>query len=422
MSPALDAVVLKAMAKGAANRYQSAAEMRTDLVRVLSGQRPLAPMVMTAEDRTAVMTAGRQQDLRPGRHRPAALADDYDAYDPYDDEEDERRRKRRKGWLIALIAVLALALIGVIAWLATSVFGKNEAPGDQLALPNVIGQTQQEAQQVLRDKGFTTVATESVACEPTPDGQTGPCGPDNIGKVISTDPAPNANVKKTDKITLRVGAPPGKVEVPDVKGMTLEEATKALQDAKLQVAPNSPQIEVEDDNLVGKVAEQTPAAKQSVSVGTQIALSIGKAPSTVSVPNLIGQNADTAEKNLKDLGFKVDRNDVSSDKPAGEVVDQSPKSGKQKPGATITLSVSKGDQTNLTVPSLVGRTVSQAKDARDSLRASGWEGDLRFQDVNSNPCSDPPDDTRIVAQDPDAGRQLGKRSAITLTVTITCGN
>ena len=67
----MDAVVLKAMSKGAANRYQSAAEMRTDLVRVLSGQRPLAPMVMTEEDRTAVMTQGRAQELR-GPHRPAA--------------------------------------------------------------------------------------------------------------------------------------------------------------------------------------------------------------------------------------------------------------------------------------------------------------------------------------------------------------
>src|SRR6266545_2813356 len=85
VSPALDAVVLKAMSKGPANRYQSAAEMRTDLVRVLSGQRPLAPMVMTEEDRTAVMAAGRTTVDRqgPGRHRPAALADDYDAYDPY---------------------------------------------------------------------------------------------------------------------------------------------------------------------------------------------------------------------------------------------------------------------------------------------------------------------------------------------------
>ncbi|MBY8853226.1 protein kinase, partial [Saccharothrix sp. MB29] len=50
VTPALDAIVLKAMAKGPANRYQSAAEMRADLVRVLSGQRPSAPAVMTAEE------------------------------------------------------------------------------------------------------------------------------------------------------------------------------------------------------------------------------------------------------------------------------------------------------------------------------------------------------------------------------------
>src|SRR5205807_10018208 len=79
----LDAIVLKAMAKGPANRYQSSAEMRGDLVRVLSGQRPAAPMVMTAEDRTSIMGAGRTE-IMGGRHRPSSIANEYDDYDDYD--------------------------------------------------------------------------------------------------------------------------------------------------------------------------------------------------------------------------------------------------------------------------------------------------------------------------------------------------
>jgi serine/threonine protein kinase len=58
VSAALDAVVLKAMNKNPANRYQSAAEMRTDLVRVLSGQRQLAPVVMTEADRDLMLDSG----------------------------------------------------------------------------------------------------------------------------------------------------------------------------------------------------------------------------------------------------------------------------------------------------------------------------------------------------------------------------
>ena len=68
----LDAVVLKALSKNPANRYQSAAEMRADLVRVLSGQRPKAPMVMSEEERTAMMASppsSSTEVFSPGRHR-----------------------------------------------------------------------------------------------------------------------------------------------------------------------------------------------------------------------------------------------------------------------------------------------------------------------------------------------------------------
>src|SRR5262249_34420503 len=67
ISPALDAVVLKAMSKNPANRYQSAAEMRSDLVRVLNGQRQLAPVVMTDADRDLMLDSGPTVALRPMR-------------------------------------------------------------------------------------------------------------------------------------------------------------------------------------------------------------------------------------------------------------------------------------------------------------------------------------------------------------------
>jgi serine/threonine-protein kinase len=424
VSPALDAVVLKAMAKGPANRYQSAAEMRTDLVRVLSGQRPLAPMVMTDEVRTAVMASGRPQ-VPPqggGRHRPAALADDYDDYDPYADEEEERRRKRRKAWTIALITLLALALIGVIAWLATSVFNKSApAGGDTLDLPNVVSQPQQVAGQILREKGFTNLIFVPIACQANADGSPGPCGPENIGNVVATDPQPNSKVRKSDKITLKVGAPPEKVQVPDVKGLSLDEATKKLQEAKLTVASGTPQqVEVDDDKLIGKVADQNPPAGQSVQAGTQVTLSVGKAQSTIPVTDQTGQTFDKAKANLESQGFKVDRKDVSNDQPAGIVVDQSPKTGKAKPGTVITLSVSKGDQQKMKMPDFLSKRTT-VREAIRTLSNAGWTGDPTIKDLLGNTCrGDSAVDAQIVNQNPTPGADMNKNDPVTLTVNFNC--
>jgi beta-lactam-binding protein with PASTA domain/predicted Ser/Thr protein kinase len=413
VNPALDAVVLKAMAKGAANRYQSAAEMRTDLVRVLSGQRPLAPMVMTEEVRTAVMASGRPtQDLRSGRHRPAALADDYDAYDPYEDEEEERRRKRRKGWTIALITILAVALVGVIAWLATLVFGQSQTPQDQASIPNVIGQTQEEAQRVLRDQGFTFITVEQIPCQANPDGSPGQCGPDNVGKVLTTDPPANTSINKGDKITLKVGAAPERVAVPDVLGKTVEEATKILQDAKLSVTTNPQPVEVEDENLVDKVAEQSPPAGQSVQAGSSITLSIGKAPDTVSVTDVIGQTFDRAKTNLENQSLQVERRDVESDQPEGTVVDQNPKGGNRvKPRTRVTLSVSTGSQEDrIEMPNLDGRT---ADEARQILQGRGWAGQLNVVEEETD---DPREVGRIIDQEQRPGQEIDRDTTVNVKV------
>ena len=67
--PALDAIVLKALSKNPANRYQTAAEMRADLVRVRSGQQPLAPIVMSEDERTALLNNRPRDGADPADQR-----------------------------------------------------------------------------------------------------------------------------------------------------------------------------------------------------------------------------------------------------------------------------------------------------------------------------------------------------------------
>ena len=409
VTPALDAIVLKAMSKGAPNRYQSAAEMRTDLVRVLSNQRPLAPMVMTDDERTTIMSQGRTPEPGRGRHRPAALSNDYDDYDPYEDEEEERRRKRKKNWIIALVAVLALALIGFIAWLVTTVFD-SEPVSDEVVVPNVIDRIADDAQRELTDQGFE-VDLQPVPCQSSPDGQPGKCGPDSIGKVIDSNPKPGEKMKKSDRLTLLVGAPAQKVNVPDVSGRSVDEAKKLLKDAGLAVAPEQGEREVEDGEDVGDVVETDPTAGQPVSKGSQVKLIVGKEPEKVDVPDFTGQNVDAARTNLENLGFKVEVNEVDSDQDKGTVVDQDPKNTEAPPGSTVRLDVSKGqDENTFTMPNIIGQSLQEAE---GQLREMGWTGNFNAQQGETN---DPNELGKIVDAEFGEGQQVKKDQNIGVTV------
>jgi serine/threonine-protein kinase len=372
-------------------------------------------MVMTDDDRTTILAQGRPpMEPARGRHRPQSLANDYDDYDPYEDEEEERRRRRKKGWIIALVSVLALALIGFIAWLMSSVFS-DKPVSTEVTVPNVVGRLADDAQRTLTDQGFD-VALQNVPCQPTPQGQNGPCGPDSVGKVIDSNPKPNTKMNKSDLLTLLVGAPPEKVQVPDVTGRTPEEAKQLLEQQGLSVAPDQATEEVQDEADVGKVISQDPVPNTPVSKGTAVKLTVGKAQQTVSVPNLVGQDVNTARTNLENLGFKVQVNEVSSDKPAGTVVDQSPKDGTQPPGSTITLSVSKGDQTKLTMVNLQGLTQQEAE---SRLRSMGWTGNFNVRDGQT---TNPAEFQKIIDQEIGEGQPFDKNQTIGIIIATSLGS
>ncbi|MFC4854868.1 Stk1 family PASTA domain-containing Ser/Thr kinase [Actinophytocola glycyrrhizae] len=413
VNPALDAIVLKAMSKGAPNRYQSAAEMRTDLVRVLSGQRPLAPMVMTDEDRTTILSQGRPAapPQQRGRHRPAALAEDPDDYDPYEDDEEERRRQRRKGWLIALLTVLGVALVAVLIWLMSTAFG-DEPVSDQVAVPDVVGQVEIDARAELEGRGFE-VRIDDLVCQPTPTNQPGQCGPDNIGKVVETNPAAGTKVSRSDTVVIRVGRAAPKQAVPELSGKTPEEARTVLEPLGLTLNPTIDEEEVDDDAQVGKIIAQDPPSGTQVDKGTAIKVTVGKAKETSSVPDLIGQDFDTAKGNLESLGFTVIREEESSDKPANQVIDQDPKGGEHEPGTEITLVVSNGDQQEndkITVPNLSGLTED---DAEQLLRQQGWTGSFNVVEEDTQ---NPAEFERIINQEQSPNSKIDKDEDVGIIV------
>ncbi|MCE7005061.1 Stk1 family PASTA domain-containing Ser/Thr kinase [Kibdelosporangium philippinense] len=406
VSPQLDAIVLKAMAKGAANRYQSAAEMRMDIVRVLSGQRPSAPMVMTEDDRTAMM--GQQQtrinDIQRGRHRPDSMADDYDDYDA---SEEERKRKRRKAWMTALITLLVVAVIVLGIWLTTKLIGTNSADSGYVDLPSVKGAQEIAARNQLEAAGFK-VNIATVKCEPPGPGQAPPCQTEDVGTVIQQDPAPS-KVQAGSTVTLTIGRSASSVKVPDVRGKSKEEATRLLVQEGLTPSPDDVTEDTTDSKLVGKVSSTQPPIGIDVAKGSAVRLVIGKQPAQVDVPDVVNSDFDAAKTNLENEGFKVQRTDVDSDKPAGIVVSQSPK--RARPGSTITLQVSKGqDASQITMPNLVGKNENAA---RQELRNLGWDGQFNITPEDTNDVSQIGE---VDEQDPQPGSKIAKNAPVNVKV------
>ncbi|PXY31731.1 Stk1 family PASTA domain-containing Ser/Thr kinase [Prauserella muralis] len=398
VSPELDAVVLKALAKGVANRYQSAAEMRSDLVRTLSGQRPSAPMVLSDEERTEVLGATRAQ---PGVY-------DYDDYGPddYDPEEEARRKRRKRGLIAALLVALGLAAVAFVMWIA----GAFESEQQLVPVPDVRGQTVEQAKQTLRQAGFTNFGPqENVECRDQANGEAA-CSPDEIGKVIGTLPQTSEQVPVTEEIRLRVGVGPEKVQVPDLTGLDRTAAEEELRKAGLVLDQNVAQVEVEDESSYGKVVEQNPAAGSQLEKGQSVRITIGTEPDTIEVTNYTGKSFEEAKAGLEGSGFKVSRTDVDSDQPAGTVVNQTPNAGSFPEGTVIELQVSNGANQQIQMPDLRGMTQDQAL---AELRNAGWSGDV---DIQTEEVRDSDDVGKVTNTSPSPGSSITKDQTVTLYI------
>src|SRR3978361_177836 len=124
--PELDAILLKAMSKNPANRYQSAADMRADLLRAVAGQRVEATPVMSDAEKTTII------GTPPGGYG-------YD--DDWDDDQAAGRRKRNR--IIALVVAAVVLIAGAVGIAVALTSGGNKPTAStQVTVPDLVGKTQ----------------------------------------------------------------------------------------------------------------------------------------------------------------------------------------------------------------------------------------------------------------------------------------
>jgi len=315
---AVDAVVLKAMAKNPTNRYQSAQEMREDLLRAHAGESVLAPSVLT-EPPAPVVTSVVTATAPP--------------------------HSRRRG--IALIA-FGLLLAGVLtgaALLARSMAGTAPA---LVPTPAVVGMEQREAVQALARNGLR-VGTLTPTFDARP-----------FGTVIAQRPDAGFVVDTGGRVDLTVSKGVETTVVPvEVVGAVRDEAEVLLRDRKLEVTEV-----VSRDGLypVGTVLAVTPAPGTQVAARTGVTLTV--ATGRVDVPDVVGRSQDEAVRALRDAGFSVRVELRYTDRPAGVVLEQSTGGRTRVAGATVTLVVS---QTPPPVPVVEAVEPSPPVEADDAV-------------------------------------------------------
>ncbi|MFJ2391325.1 Stk1 family PASTA domain-containing Ser/Thr kinase [Streptomyces sp. NPDC087843] len=157
------------------------------------------------------------------------------------------------------------------------------------------------------------------------------------GSVIRTDPEAGTRRHAGSAIALVVskGSP---VEVSDVTGTSVEDATAELEQAGLKVKIAARQVTSEFDK--GQVARQSPDAGSEAATGDTVTLTVSKGPEMVRVPDVVGDSVDDATNTLEDAGFQVDEDRGLLGLFGDHVKGQSVDGGRTAPkGSTITIEI-----------------------------------------------------------------------------------
>ncbi|MHB8170050.1 MAG: Stk1 family PASTA domain-containing Ser/Thr kinase [Thermincolia bacterium] len=312
VTPELEKVVLRAMAKNADYRYQTAGEMAQDLKTVLSGKIGEATRNIDEEFATRVLPISTL-DLKPRVIRA--------------DKDEPKEEKKDRRWLWAVVAVLLLGLFGggFVAYMQ----------GSEVTMPNVVGMPKDEAQRTLEQAGLKMVVERE---EYSSDYQ--------AGTVTWQSETPRKTIKEGREIKVVLSKGEQRIKVPALKGQDRERAAVTLDNTGLiQGTVNE---EYSDEVSEGYVTRQEPEADNEVSKGSavNIWLSKGPEPKKIMVPDVLRLSTDDAINKLKANGLKVDENftyESSNTEFEGTVIDQDPDANIEvREGSTIKLKVSQG--------------------------------------------------------------------------------
>lgn len=348
VTPAMDAVTLKALAKDPEHRYPTATQMREDLERVLTGATPQALLESnedaSPDDQATLLVPAVTAEESPTRTLNSTPAHAAPGGPVGDDVANEDETKPRKKWpiILAIVLVLAAAGTGFALWHAHRSSSPAPSPTPQVKMvkvPAVKGLSKDGAISTLKNAGLTAEVKHTKSDR------------DTANQVLKQSPEAGKSVPMGTTVTITVNDGPGQHTVPKLKRLEESEARQALKDAGFSDA----EIRVQDDDpksedpkaRLGTVTDVWPSPGSKVDDGTTVTLTLATGKSVV--PDVKDQPRSQAEENLKKAGFAVAASPGNAS-PNDQVESQSPSAGTVLDrGETVTLNFPK-PQSNNTQP------------------------------------------------------------------------
>lgn len=394
----LENIILRALAKSPGDRYASAQAFLDDLTKLQQG-REIPPPPAFTEQPTRVMPG--QQQATPLQATQIRRGTEPRTVPVPSPMSGQPPRRRGLGWLLAII-ILLLAAGG--AYAAISLLGANDdkvmvpsllnmtlaeaqqegealglhvveggpaevsakydedkvmrqdpAEGDRVAVgstvrvwlsagsqtsgvPDVVGKTELEARDILQKAGFQVEAKQKPSMDKEP------------GMVTSQDPTGGQPLAAGSIVVIYVssGPPAGQVEVPNVVGLTQEQALARLDEAKLVA-----QIQLTPADVAkGLVAAQSPRAGLKIGEGSFVTIEVSTGPviKKVRVAGVVGMTREQAVATLEGQNLKVQVvEQVVAGQEAGRVFSQSPRANQEvDEGTTVRIVVVKEAPTTTT--------------------------------------------------------------------------
>ena len=330
ITPAMDAITLKALAKDPAARYQTAAAMRADIGRLLAGQEvtarvpvPVPPVPANASDATTVLAT---EDTRTAAR----------AYEP--------PPRRRRWGLVAFLVTLIVAAAGMGIYYLV-----NANRVETVEIPWVVDQLQASAEQQLISKQLQP----KVVNEPGPDDTT-------VGRVVDQSPK-NGRVAIGTEVIIHVNKGPAKAVIPAVKGLNQEVATKLLADNGFASVVVEEDRDAPNTAKQGEVTGVTPAEGAKVALDTEVVLRV--ASGTTTMPPFRNMTREEAINTANSTGFTKEIVFVEQESNAipGTVIAQDPMAGTTvKYTQKITLTLAKAITPTTPPPTTPTETASIA--------------------------------------------------------------